>query len=463
MGAAVEKMTSVVGAISRASLTSPNRPAFEPATRAYTAPDTPSDQFSLVVRDFSCAPTAQCTGPVFCTVAVDEVFQFKTVAIDLLTESWPAESLMVNSDSLVSVLFYETDAMSSDYIGGITIDLNKIEFIPPNQDALIALANVRTDLADATKSYVSGSFQCVLERPWAPVPYEQQEPEPLARRSTIYDHYPLMQQLPERQRNPKNSVPPTSECKPNPTNTGMTLERNQWFQDRWKGFRATQELLPASHPADFRAQFVASKTAEGTAALMREHQKQVAEYQETSKQRAEQREMKKMEVVRAAEREAVLREQERLQWERQKNVKQQATSMMITARTDPKCWVQDGNNMTAVGVPYLHVGGQARLQAGTYTLVWSVRIEKDASLEDLTFEIYVPSNETEEMGDNTRIYEKWKTLDISRSRGKGFKEFEAGTFTIDKAPSDTVQFKIWNTSKRTKRGLTLNHCEFRAH
>jgi len=108
---------------------------------------------------------------VFCTVAVDEVFQFKTVAIDLLTESWPAESLMVNSDSLVSVLFYETDAMSSDYIGGITIDLNKIEFVPPNQDALIALANLRTDLADATKSYVSGSFQCVLERPWAPVLY----------------------------------------------------------------------------------------------------------------------------------------------------------------------------------------------------------------------------------------------------------------------------------------------------
>ena len=82
---------------------------------------------------------------------------------------------------------------------GITIDLNKIEFFPPNQDALIALANVRTDLADATKSYVSGSFKCILERPWEPVLDEQQEPEPLARRTTIYDHYPLMQQLPERQ------------------------------------------------------------------------------------------------------------------------------------------------------------------------------------------------------------------------------------------------------------------------
>ena len=111
--------------------------------------------------------------------------------------------------------------------------------------------------------------------------------------------------------------------------------------------------------------------------------------------------------------------------------------------------------MTAVEIPYLHVGGQARLQAGTYTvewqscacvadlpcgwclqLYWAIRVEKDSSLDDLvssahsclcvinwccdgqTFEIYVPSNETEEMGDNTRIYKISPVLELSRSRGK---------------------------------------------
>lgn len=311
---------------------------------------------------------------------------------------------------------------------------------------------------------MSGKFNCTLQRAWVPpepTTEEEQEEEaaPILKSSTIYDHYPLV--ATERQRAPKNRMPPTRDCDPNPPTTGMALDRNQWFETQWTDFRANQTPLPASHPSDFRSAFVASRTAEGTAALMAEHERQVADYQETSRQRACQREARKMEAKMAVEKAAALREQERLQFEMQKNVKQQATSMMITGSKDPSCWRQDGNNMTAVEIPYLHVGGQARLQAGTYTLYWAIRVEKDSSLDDLTFEIYVPSNETEEMGDNTRIYKISPVLELSRSRGKGFADFEVGTFTID-VPSDTVQFKMWNHSTRKKRGLTIKHCEFRA-
>eukprot|EP00658_Telonema_sp_P-2_P070945 TRINITY_DN60299_c0_g1_i1.p1 TRINITY_DN60299_c0_g1~~TRINITY_DN60299_c0_g1_i1.p1 ORF type:complete len:435 (+),score=93.64 TRINITY_DN60299_c0_g1_i1:124-1428(+) len=396
------------------------------------------------IRNLRCAPGLQVGGSVFASVSIDERLAFKTPPIDLDgPDSWPEHHLLLRPGSRLIFKFYGMDAMSSDYIGGITIEYDRLAWElhdPSGMDQ----ASLTADMVDATRSWKAGSFSCLLESEHMEDAGEIDGGDAPVARECGALAAPEVVAFP-------SSPPVMIPSEP----SGINQDRNQWYDDKWKLWREQQARLPRSHPSDFRSKFVAANYAEQVAALQVDREIEDKQYCDSSERRSAERAVKQREAAEAQGAAAALNRRRLQMRESEKNTTKQATELVISKVKDSSCWVQKGNNMTAIGVDFLSAEGQVRLTAGHWTLSWNISIEKDAVLDNLVFEIFVPSTQT-------TVLKRWGTFEISRSRGKGMLPLQVGEFDI-KMAQDTVQFKIWNHSTRVKRGLTLGQVEFKAH